>query len=53
MKLKLVALAAALSFATAPAWAMDCCKDGKCACCDKMREKDGDKPADPQSKPKM
>ena len=46
MKMKLLAAVAALSFATSPAWAMDCCKDGKCSCCANMGDKkDGEKPA--------
>lgn len=46
MTLKLIVAAAALAFAGTAAHAadkMDCCKDGKCACCAK-KPGDGDKP---------
>lgn len=45
MKLKLALAAVTLAFGTAPAHSMEkmeCCKDGKCACC--AEKKDGDKP---------
>lgn len=46
MKLKLILAAAALSFSTTGLHAaemMECCKEGKCACCAKKPD-DGDQP---------
>lgn len=42
MKLRLLAAIAAAMLIPGTAHAMDCCKDGKCACC---KDKDAPKPA--------
>ncbi|HEX8232329.1 MAG TPA: hypothetical protein VF559_03150 [Caulobacteraceae bacterium] len=50
MKLAATALAAALALTSGAAYAMDCCKDGKC-CCEKMMKQpkgQGDSPAPAQ-----
>lgn len=48
MKLKMLAALAAATMMSLPgvAHAMDCCKDGKCACC---KKDDAAPPASPQS----
>jgi len=40
LTVKVLALATALALTSGAAYAMDCCKDGKC-CCDEMKKKDG------------
>ncbi len=49
MKTKLVAALFAALMASSTAYAMDCCKDGTCACCKDMK-KDGGQPKDGEHK---
>lgn len=42
MKIRLLAALAGGMLVSGTAHAMDCYKDGKCACCEKMDKKDGE-----------